>query len=66
MSEYPCIECGCTGNRDCGADHVDPELGCTLSEDLCCPCCAILGKEANMARWPENNIKPDSEQEELL
>ena len=28
-------------------------------------CCAKQGKEANMARWPENKVLPDAEQMEL-
>lgn len=56
----PCQECGCIGNRSCGCEPVSEVWQCTLNEWLICRCCIDLGKEKNMARWPENNIKPDS------
>lgn len=63
MSDCPCLECGCLGNETCGAKSVTGD--CSLDDNLVCACCAKLGKEANMARWPENKVLPDAEQMEL-
>jgi len=64
MSNTPCQSCGCLGNSSCGCEPVSKDL-CSLNEVLDCACCDILGKEKNIARWPENNIKPDAVQETL-
>ncbi len=46
-----CVECGCTGNEDCGAFHLDIDRLCTLDACLICPCCRKVGKVENMKRW---------------
>lgn len=63
--ELECSECGCTGNHSCGCESVSSSMGCALDSFECCPCCNALGKEGNLSRWPENNIKPDAVQIEM-
>ena len=46
---YPCEECGCTGNETCGAEPLGED--CALDECGICPCCRVIGKEANVKRW---------------
>lgn len=66
MDECHCDECGCTGNHSCGCESANSTNSCELDNFLCCPCCNILGTEANKSRWPENNIAPDAEQIEMV
>jgi hypothetical protein len=47
-----CEECGCTGNETCGAEPLGED--CALDECGICPCCRVIGKEANVKRWKTN------------
>ena len=34
-----CEECGCTGNTSCGHEPISTDVGCTLNDQMVCPCC---------------------------
>ena len=51
---YPCEGCGCTGNETCGAKPLGED--CALDECGNCPCCRVIGKEANVKRWKTKKL----------